>query len=123
MRTLYISETGRILLDENNTPHAVNHSREAVNNVFFLKEDTTVIYSKNGESKTINAKAGDIVVSFYEEKFPNKIIVVNNNEWKENIEAYDAWEQKRKEEWAKNHSENPNCCECDCDCKAVCGEI
>ena len=65
MRTLYISETGRILLDENNTPHAVNHSREAVNNVFFLKEDTTVIYSKNGESKTINAKAGDIVVSFY----------------------------------------------------------
>ena len=38
--------------------------------VFFLKEDTTVIYSQNGESKTINAKAGDIVVSLYEEKFP-----------------------------------------------------
>ena len=121
MNTLYISRTGRIMLDENNSPKPFDRSRNSIDDVFFIKEDTKIVFER-GEYKTeLEAKAGDIVVTFYEEQFPNRVIVVNNEQWKENLETYEAWEQKRKEEWAANNSNpcsKPCCGDCKCECES-----
>ena len=100
------------MLDENNNLKPFDCSRGSVDNVFLVKEDTKVVFER-GEYKTeLEAKAGDVVVTFYEKQFPNKVIVVNNEQWKENLETYEAWEQKQKEEWAEKKSDP--CCECCC---------
>lgn len=114
MNTLYITSTGRVLLDENNNPCSLERTREGINNVFYIKEDTKVIYKKGEENITLDAKAGDILVSFYENEFPNKVIVVNNKEWQENLTKYEEWEQKRKEEWAA--AKNAECGDCEAKC-------
>ena len=112
MNTLYISRTGRIMLDENNNPKPFDRSRASIDDIFFIKEDTKVVFDRGEYKAELEAKAGDIVVTFYEEQFPNRVIVVNSEQWKENLETYEAWEQKRKEEWAEKKSDPccENCC-------------
>jgi hypothetical protein len=116
MNTLYITRSGRILLDENNTPKSFDRSRSSIDDVFFIKEDTKVVFERGEYKAELDAKAGDIVVTFYEEHFPNRVIVVNNEQWKENLETYEAWEQIQKEEWAAKKVNGDPCCDCEC-CK------
>lgn len=120
MNTLYISRSGRIMLDENNNPKPFDSSRNSIDDIYFVKEDTKVVFNRGENKSEVEAKAGDIVVTFYENQFPNRVIVVNSEQWKENLEAYEAYEQKMKEEWAKKNDENDlKPCECcDCCCKA-----
>ena len=110
MNTLYITRSGRILLDENNTPKPFDRSRSSIDDVFFIKEDTKIVAERNGYKTELEAKAGDIVVTFYEEQFPNRVIVVDSKQWKENLEAYEAYDQQMKEEWAKKN--DAPCCDC-----------
>ena len=116
MNTLYISRTGRIMLDENNNPKPFDRSRSSIDDVFFIKEDTKIVFERGETKSELEAKAGDIVVTFYEEKFPNRVIVVDSKQWKENLEAYEAYEQQMKEEWAKKN--DAPCCDC---CEKCCG--
>lgn len=120
MNTLYISRSGRIMLDENNNPKSFDRSRSSIDDIFFIKEDTKIVFERGEYKAELNAKAGDIVVTFYEEQFPNRVIVVDSAQWKENLEAYEAYEQKMREEWAKKNDENDlKPCECcDCCCKS-----
>lgn len=113
MNTLYITTSGKILIDDSGSPHSVESSRGAVSNIYLIKEDTTVVFEKDGYRKEALAKAGDIVVCFYEDKFPNKVIIVNNQEWKENIEAYDNYMQEQKEKWASEK------CQSECNTQTI----
>ena len=120
MNTLYISRTGRIMLDENNNPLPFDRSRSSIDDVYFIKEDTKIVFNRGEDKSELEAKAGDIVITFYEEKFPNRVIVISSEQWKENLEAYEAYEQQVKEEWAKKKSESDlqpgECCDCCCKC-------
>lgn len=58
--------------------------RSAICNIIVIREDCNV-KTTNGY---IEAKKGDIAISFYEEHFPNKIVVVTSKEWLENIDTY-----------------------------------
>ena len=117
MNTLYISRTGRIMLDENNSPKPFDRSRVSIDDVYFIKEDTKIVFERGETKSELEAKAGDIVITFYEEKFPNRVIVVDSKQWKENLEAYEAYEQQMKEEWAKkNDAPCCDCCENCCKC-------
>lgn len=115
MNTLYITNTGTVMLDENNKPGSFESTREGISRIFYLKEDTKIYVNREGQEQELDAKAGDLVISFYESEFPHKIIVINSDEWKENLEAYEAAMQKRKEEWAKE-----KCGECPCECDCTC---
>ena len=118
MNTLYISRTGRIMLDENNSPKPFDRSRGSIDDVFFIKEDTKVVFERGEYKAELEAKAGDIVVTFYEEQFPNRVIVVDSKQWKENLEAYETYEQQMKEEWAKKN--DAPCCDCCENCCKSC---
>ena len=110
MNTLFITRTGRIMLDENGEPKDSFVSRNAVSDVYFLTEDTHIVYQRNSDEEEhaihIDGKAGDIVVTFYERKFPHKAVVISNAEWKENLETYARLEQEEKEKWAAEKSNN-----------------
>ncbi len=71
MNTLYITRNGRVLVDESGTPQTMESSREAISSLYRIKEETKIVFVKNEKKKDIIAKTGDIVINFYEEKFPN----------------------------------------------------
>ena len=117
MNTLYITRSGKVMLDENNKPSAFNSSIRSIDDIFTIKEDTKVVFDRGETSTELYAKEGDMVITFYNEDFPNKAIVINSKEWFENIKANNEAEQKRKEEWAAkkaNADSNP------CDCRNEC---
>lgn len=88
--------------------------RQSINSVYMVKEDCTVLFGDQAEP----ANAGDIVITFYESKFPKRMIVVKSEDWKNNLDTYNEIEQKEKEEWAKSKN---NSCVCECrDCDACC---
>lgn len=119
MKTLYFTSSGRVMLDENNVPSAVNTSFRGIDDIYLVKEDTKVVVKTGEYEKEFVAEAGDILVRFYND-VPNKFIVVKNEEWKNNIIDYDEKEQKRKEEWAAaKKAPCENCCVGDC-CDAAC---
>lgn len=104
MNTLYITQSGRVLINENGEVQDYKTSIESIRNISLLKEDTKVVCNFGFAEKVVDAKAGDIVVTFYTEEFPNPIIVVNSPEWKENIETFNKNRQQEKEKWAQAQS-------------------
>lgn len=112
MNTLYITGTGRVQLDENNNPVNLKSYRSCIDDIYPISEDTKIIYKKGETDMTVDAKAGDLIIVFYENSYPNKVINVNSDAWKENIRSYDDAIQKAKEDWANKH-----CDDCE-NCKA-----
>lgn len=112
MNTLYITGTGKVLLDANNNVMPYDSDIESIRNISMLAEDTKVVYKYGEIDETIDAKAGDIVITFYRDEFPHPVIVVKSDTWRENLEDYRAKEQKRKEEWAAKQAESPCCDGC-----------
>lgn len=117
MNTLYITQSGQVLLDENNGVQPKYRDRTSVDDVYYLEEDTKVVFKKGDINCELEGKAGDIVVTFYESKFPNRVIIVNNKEWSENLTTYRDLAQKEKENWAAQKlAESKWCAQCDtCD--------
>lgn len=60
--------------------------RIAISNVVVVKDDCHV----KTENGFIEAKKGDIVLTFYEELFPNKVVVITSEKWLENINTYNV---------------------------------
>lgn len=78
--------------------------REAINRIYMINEPG-VLSTEDGE---VNVKNGDIIVVFYEGKYPKRTIVVKSKDWKNNIEAYEDALQEEKEKWALK-----KCCDCE----------
>lgn len=91
----------------------VESRREAISRVHLIDEPG-VLTTEDGDT---NVKSGDIVIRFYESKFPKKVIVVKSKDWKNNLKVYDEILQKEKEEWALK-SDSSVCCNelCDASC-------
>lgn len=47
-----------------------------------------VVFSEGECKKEIDVEKGDLIITFYNRKFPNRIVVVKNAEWFENIKVY-----------------------------------
>lgn len=108
MKTLYV-QSGYSMFDidfENQDVNQHPDSRNAVSRVTLLTEDCIV---KN-KTEQKEAKAGDIVVVFYEESFPHKFVVISSEEWKENIEKYEEHQNENK---VKKCSECDDCAGCE----------
>lgn len=112
MNTLYITATGKVLLNEQGDILPFDTDIESIRSLSLLTEDTKVIYKCGEIDDVIEAKAGDIVITFFNQDFPHPAIVVHNDMWKENLEDYRDKEQKRKEEWAAKRAESPCCDGC-----------
>lgn len=75
--------------------------RGGIDSVYLIDEERDLFIQDNEDNVTeIHVVPGDIIVSFYTNDFPNKVIVVKSDKWVENIKTLRANEQKKKEEWA-----------------------
>ena len=126
MKTLYLTYRNGVVVDqENATVSELKSSRTAVGDVYLIEEDIHVITGNSNISKDIehytgeqfDAKVGDILISFYEQKFPHKFVLLHSDEWKENIETYNKISQEEAEKWAIKNVDNKLC---DCDCEGPC---
>lgn len=104
MKTLYLTETGRIIIDpEKSEALPMECDREAIRNVYLINEPMHVVYSSGEKKKELDVNENDIIIEFYERDFPNPLVVANSSEWVDNIKAYRTKQQKIKEEWAKSN--------------------
>lgn len=89
--------------------NVVEPMRSHIDWAYVAPEDGVLNISQN-EKKEV--KKGDIVIAFYSSPYTkNTVIVIDNEQWKENIQAEEEYENTRKEQ-----------CECDmcekCECDA-----
>jgi hydroxymethylpyrimidine pyrophosphatase-like HAD family hydrolase len=103
MKNLFITENGAIAFNpDTQEAFTVRNERQAIRNIFLVKEPTRVVYTSGTTKQEVYAEADDIIVEFYRgtEEFSNKIVVVKSAQWVDNLNAYNKAEQKRLEEWA-----------------------
>lgn len=102
MKNLYITRGANICIDvENNSAKRLGTEREGIDYIYYIEEPTHIVYECGEYKKEADANPGDIVVTFYPKDFKNLMIIVNNDEWQENILVNRKKEQEEKERWAK----------------------
>lgn len=117
MKKIYIVDSARpILVDENDDIQNLASDREAINRISLLDDDCEIVsreYDENGNAITrrLTGKKGQIMVAFYENAFKHKVILVDNEDWVENITEYN---KKIEEIRSKSDSISG---ECDCACE------
>lgn len=102
---------------ENGDVDIVDYLGTDIDWVYRVPEDGTLkIQLRNNEINTYDVKEGDIVILFYLEEYTkNPIVIITNKEWRENIEAKEAY---RKEQELKRANTDAPCCNCECKCAA-----
>lgn len=127
MKTLYLTQSSaNIFVDpEENTVGSLNtEDRYDIRSIYYMEEPMHVVYEAGERKEEIDAKKGDILLVFYNNKF-NKYILdtIKSKQWSANIKNRRKMEQKAKEEWAakqaaKEATEDIPCCDCaECKCE------
>lgn len=117
MNKIYITDNSRpILVDSDDNIRSITSDREAINRVILLDDDYEIVsgeYNEYGSfiTKRLIGKKGQIMIAFYENSFKHKIILVDNEDWVENITEY-----KKKLEEIRSKSDSVSG-ECDCACE------
>lgn len=124
MKTLYLtaSSTNIAVDTENNEVTRLDSvDRYDIRQVFYMEEPMHVVYEYGEKHEEIDAKKGDLVFVFYDNKFAKHILTsVKCKAWVDNIKNKQKMEQKAKEEWAAKHAAgepSDPCCDCaKCEC-------
>lgn len=107
MKTLYITRGNNILVDtENNTANRIDTARQGIDNMYVAKEPMHVVYGVGEYHRETDVDANDIIVTFYPSEFKNKMLIIKNPEWVENILDYEAKQQEEKIRWAEAKTNN-----------------
>ena len=125
MKTLYLSDSSANLVvdpEEDFVGTMQSEDRYVIRNLYYAEEPIHVVYQSGERREEIDAKKGDLIIVFYNDRF-NKYILdtVRSKQWIGNIKNRRAIEQKEKEEWAAKNAEKcencdaPCCCDC-CEC-------
>jgi hydroxymethylpyrimidine pyrophosphatase-like HAD family hydrolase len=110
MKKLFITANGAVAFNpDTQEAFTVRNERQAIRNIFLVKEPTHVVYTSGTTKQEVYADADDIIVEFYSgtAEFSNKIVVVKSAQWVDNLNAYNKAEQKRLEEWAAKKASEP----------------
>ena len=126
MKTLYLTQSSaNIFVDpEENTVGSLNtEDRYDIRAIYYMEEPMHVVYEAGERKEEIDAKKGDILLVFYNNKY-NKYILdtIKSKQWSANIKNRRKMEQKAKEEWAAKQAAGEAigdipCCDCaECEC-------
>ena len=113
MKQIFIGDEGAAAFDtESQQMYSIDRVPDRITNLFVINEPTKVIVKNfNGEQYTLDAEAGDLVVSFYSNDYEKRTVLIKCADWYNNIVKYNELEAKRKEEWANAHSEKCEACD------------
>lgn len=122
MKTLYLTQSSaNIFVDpeENTVGSLSTEDRYDIRSIYYMEEPMHVVYESGERKEEIDAKKGDILLVFYNNKF-NKYILdtIKSKQWSANIKNRRKMEQKAKEEWAAKQAageakEDIPCCDCE----------
>ena len=118
MKTLYLTQSSdNIVVDPeiDFVGKLQTEDRYAIRSVYYIEEPMRVVYQYGEDKEEINAKKGDILILFYNNRY-NKYTLdtIHTKQWAANIKNRHKIEQKEKEEWAaKNNSANLDVPVCD----------
>lgn len=90
MKSIHIVSNVRdaVIVDHStNTVKGLKPVRCDIDRVYSAPEDMQICYTNNNNERvTLEAKKGDIIVTFYDYDYVvNKVVVVKNTKWKENL--------------------------------------
>lgn len=134
MKTLYLSDTSANIVVDPEIDFVGtlrNEDRYDIRNVFYAEEPMHVVYQSGEIKEEIDAKKGDIILLFYNNRF-NKYFLdtIRTKQWAANIKNRRAMEQKEKEEWAAKNADLkcgdcdvPQCECCDCCCAGTAAPV
>lgn len=121
MKTLYLTNSSANIavdMDTDEVCSLQNLDRYNIRNIYYAEEPMHVVYNGVATDGTetkeeVDAKKGDIIVVFYNDRFNKKVLTtIKNKTWVENIKNRQKIEQKEREEWAKKKSDDVPCCDC-----------
>lgn len=87
---------GMVSLDENDDFDIIDYMRTNIDWVYEVPEDGVLEYKTEDKVKMYDVKKGNFVIQFYTN--PNNvhdIIIIDNKEWKENVDALKKIELER----------------------------
>lgn len=130
MKTLYLTNSSANIavdMDTDEVSSLQNLDKYNIRNIYYAEEPMHVVYNgvttDGTETKEeVDAKKGDIIVVFYNDRFNKKVLTtIKSKTWVENIKNRQKIEQKEREEWALKKSDsnltNDKCCDC---CEPTC---
>ena len=125
MKTLYLTGSSANIWVDPETDEVGKldcEDRYDIRNIYYIEEPMHVVYQCGEKKEEIDAKKGEILLVFYDNKY-NKFVLdtIRTKQWVANIKNRRKMEQKEKEEWAKKNANDPGCndlCEA---CDACCG--
>lgn len=130
MKTLYLTNSSANIavdIDTDEVSSLQNLDRYNIRNIYYAEEPMHVVYNGVATDGTetkeeVDAKKGDIIVVFYNDRFNKKVLTtIKNKTWVDNIKNRQKIEQKEREEWAKKNADNNltqgPCCDC-CEAKS-----
>lgn len=123
MKTLYLTGSSANIWVDPETDEVgklESEDRYELRGVYYIEEPMHVVYQCGEKKEEIDAKKGDLLLVFYDNRFTKYVLdTVRTKQWVANIKNRHKIEQKEKEEWAKKEAEcgcnklGP-CCDC-CD--------
>lgn len=100
-----INNQGSVVFDaETEEISSLECAREGISRIWLIKEPMTVVCQIGDKKYELNAKKGDIVIKFYDTDYPFPVVIVKSKDWVKNLDVYEKGMQKRKEEWARQKS-------------------
>ena len=126
MKTLYLTGNSANIWVDPETDEVgkiENEDRYEIRSVYYIEEPMHVVYQCGEKKEEIDAKKGEILLVFYDNRY-NKYILdtVRTKQWVANIKNRRKIEQKEKEEWAKQKASEKSVIEpqCGCCCDSAC---
>ena len=110
MKTLYLTDSSsNIVVDTETNEASVLHTdidHYQIRSIYYIDEPMHVVYQSGENKEELNAKKGDILIQFYNNRY-NKYILdtLRTKQWAANIKNRRTLEQKEKEEWAKKQQD------------------
>lgn len=87
MDKIFITENrNAVSIDKDCNVSEVNHKFVLIDWATVLEKDCTIEYKQNGETKSVNGKAGQLVLVYYKNS-KNMVVVVDNQQMIENFEG------------------------------------
>ena len=91
MITWYMTPSTNLMLDvETEEIKTVHENYTSINNCYIAPCDCILKYKDSNSSEFITReiKEGQVVLTFYSSNMPNKFVVIDSKEFKENLDAY-----------------------------------
>lgn len=106
MKSIHIVPNVRdaVIVDHStNTVKGLKSIRSDIDRIYSAPEDMQICYTNNNNERvTLEAKKGDIIVTFYDYDYiVNKVVVVKNIKWKENLISKQCDEENQQNKLVK----------------------